>query len=115
MLRLLTNFTKNAEADVRAFMRISGLKGEIHDEATSLIGEPLKDYHSLWYDVSIDQSEAVSRYFYCASLMDDKLQELYRSQGVPEALYKGKFLYRGCEKDYFPEYNIIYPSKEHDL
>ena len=112
-MTLLTNIDKREARDVEDIIRISGLKGEIRKEAYTLLGDPLPDHYSVWYEQGTpEQTKAVSAFFHCNSVLKEELKRLYLSSGVPEEMLKGKVLYRGCEREYFPQFDVSYPGKE---
>ena len=108
MIRLLTNFKKEACSDMEACIRISGLKAEIKESAENFLHEPLSGHYSVWYedDNTLETEKAVERFFYCSMKIDTVLHRILIKKGIPEELLEGKDLYSGCEKDYFPEYGI---------
>ncbi len=110
MIRFLTNFDKDAIEDVKAFIKISELTGgEIKEDAYDFCGNRLPDKYALYCEHGdIEATKAIERYFFCVTKMNAELEKIYIRNGVPEELLKYKFLYRGCEKKYFPEYNINY-------
>ena len=108
MMKLLTNFNKNAIRDIYDIIKISGIDACIKKEAYDVFGNELSDYYSAWYDYdgSDEQKKSVEKFFYCCYTLKLKLKDMYMKMGIPEELLQDKKLYRGCEKDLFPEYEI---------
>ena len=110
--KLLTTFNKHAVKDIQACASISGLQIWIQEEAFRLDTlEPIPDTYTAWYftDNTIETTKAVERFFWCTSELMAGIRRILIKKGIPEEELTFKELYRGCEKEYWPE---LYQKKQ---
>ena len=108
MTKFLTNIYAKCADDMQEIFRLVGLKAVIEKDACDVFHRPLPECNAVWYDSDKNDPASVEKFFYAYARWQMTLEQIYKNNGVPEELFAKKRLYRGCEKDYFPEYKINY-------